>query len=118
MIAAVNGATVGGGFELALSADIILAAEHAEFWLPEMERGFLASAGAIQRLPRRIPYNVAMELFLTGRRMGAEEGQALGAGERGAPRERPDGAGSGSRRAALRRRPACDPGAEGHHAGR
>ena len=78
VIAAVNGATVGGGFELALSADIILAAEHAEFWLPEMERGFLASAGAIQRLPRRIPYNVAMELFLTGRRMGAEEARHWG----------------------------------------
>ena len=78
VIAAVNGATVGGGFELALSADIILAAEHAEFWLPEMERGFLASAGAIQRLPRRIPYNVAMELFLTGRHMDAAEAKHWG----------------------------------------
>ena len=78
VIAAVNGATIGGGFELALSADIIVAAEHAEFWLPEMERGFLASAGAIQRLPRRIPYNVAMDLFLTGRRMGAEEAKHWG----------------------------------------
>lgn len=78
VIAAVNGATIGGGFELALSADVILAAEHAEFWLPEMERGFLASAGAIQRLPRRIPYNVAMELFLTGRHLGAEEARHWG----------------------------------------
>ena len=78
VIAAVNGAAIGGGFELALGADILLAADHAEFWLPEMQRGFLASAGAIQRLPRRIPYNVAMDLFLTGRRMGAQEAKGWG----------------------------------------
>ena len=78
VIAAINGHAIGGGFELALSCDILLAAEQAEFWLPEMERGFLASAGAIQRLPRRMPYNVAMELFLTGRHMGAEEAKQWG----------------------------------------
>lgn len=78
VIGAVNGFAIGGGFELALSTDIILAAEHAEFWLPEMERGFLASAGAVQRLPRRIPYNVAMELFWTGRHMDAEEAKHWG----------------------------------------
>ena len=73
-----NGATVGGGFELALSADIILAAEHAEFWLPEMERGFLASAGAVQRLPRRIPYNVAMGALPDRTPHERRGGQALG----------------------------------------
>jgi crotonobetainyl-CoA hydratase len=73
VIAAVNGAAVGGGFELALAADIIVAVESAEFFLPEMQRGFVPDAGAIQRLPRRIPYNVAMEMMLTGRRMGARE---------------------------------------------
>lgn len=78
VISAVNGAAIGGGFELAMSADIMIAAEHAEFWLPEMERGFLASAGAVQRLPRKIPYNVAMELFLTGRHMDAEEAKHWG----------------------------------------
>ncbi len=78
VIAAVNGFAIGGGFELALCGDIILAAEHAEFWLPEMERGFLASAGAIQRLPRRIPYNVAMDLFFTGRHMTADEAKHWG----------------------------------------
>ena len=78
VIAAVNGATIGGGFEVALAADIILAADHAEFWLPEMERGLLADAGAIQRLPRLIPYNVAMELLYTGRRMGAQEAKHWG----------------------------------------
>ncbi|MEX2650020.1 MAG: enoyl-CoA hydratase-related protein, partial [Alphaproteobacteria bacterium] len=66
VIAAVNGIAVGGGFELALGCDVILAAEHAEFFLPEMQRGFLPDAGAVQRLPRRIPYHVAVELMLTG----------------------------------------------------
>ena len=73
MIAAVNGAAVGGGFEIALAADLIIAAEHAHFSLPEMARGLVPDAGALQRLPRRIPYNVAMELLLTGRRMSATE---------------------------------------------
>ena len=73
VIAAVNGLAIGGGFEIALAADVIIAADHAAFALPEMQRGFLADAGAMQRLPRRIPYNVAVELMLTGRRMGADE---------------------------------------------
>ncbi len=78
VIAAVNGVAVGGGFELALACDLLVAAEHAEFFLPEMQRGFLPDAGAIQRLPRRIPYHVAMDLFLTGRRMGAAEAKHWG----------------------------------------
>ncbi len=73
VIAAVNGLAIGGGFEIALAADVIIAADHAAFALPEMQRGFLADAGAVQRLPRRIPYNVAVELMLTGRRMSADE---------------------------------------------
>lgn len=78
VIAAVNGAAVGGGFEIALAADIILAADHAHFALPEMARGFVPDAGALQRLPRRIPYNIAMELLLTGRRMDAAEAARWG----------------------------------------
>ncbi len=78
VICAVNGHVVGGGFEFVLATDIILAADHVEFWLPEMERGFVAAAGAIQRLPRRIPYNVAMDLFLTGRHMPAAEAKHWG----------------------------------------
>ena len=78
VICAVNGHVVGGGFEFVLATDIILAADHVEFWLPEMQRGFVAAAGAIQRLPRRIPYNVAMELFYTGRHMGAAEAKHWG----------------------------------------
>ena len=78
VIAAVNGAAVGGGFEIVLACDVVIMADHAHFALPEMQRGFLADAGAIQRLPRRIPYNVAVEMMLSGRRMEAAE--ALGWG--------------------------------------
>lgn len=78
VIAAVNGYAIGGGFELALACDIILASDNAEFRLPEMQRGFLPDAGAIQRLPRRIPYNVAMEMLFTGRSMAAAEAKQWG----------------------------------------
>ena len=72
VIAAVNGMAVGGGFELALSADLIIAAGHARFALPEIKAGQLADAATI-KLPRRLPYHVAMELLFTGRWMDAEE---------------------------------------------
>jgi crotonobetainyl-CoA hydratase len=77
VIAAVNGMAVGGGFELALSADLILAAEHARFALPEIKAGQLADAATI-KLPRRIPHHVAMELLLTGRWMDAQEAKRWG----------------------------------------
>ena len=64
VIAALNGVALGGGFELALACDLIIAADHVEFGLPEMPLGIVPDAGAIQRLPRRIPYNVAMEMYL------------------------------------------------------
>ena len=72
VIAAVNGMAIGGGFELALSADLILAAEHARFALPEIRAGTLADAATV-KLPKRIPHHVAMDLLLTGRWMDAEE---------------------------------------------
>jgi len=78
VIAAVNGHAVGGGFEMVLACDVVVAAEDACFWLPEMQRGFLADAGALQRLPRKIPYNVAVDLLLTGRRLTAEEAARWG----------------------------------------
>ena len=78
VIAAVNGIAVGGGFELALACDVMIASTTAEFFLPEMQRGFLPDAGAIQRLPRRIPYHVALEMMLSGRRMGAAEAKHWG----------------------------------------
>lgn len=73
VICALNGLTIGGGFELALASDLVIAADHVEFALPEMPLGIVPDAGAIQRLPRRIPYNVAIEMLLLGRRMPAEE---------------------------------------------
>jgi len=78
VIAAVNGHAIGGGLELVLAADIIVAAEHVEMWLPEATLGILPDAGGVLRLPRRIPYNVAMEMLLTGRRMGALEAKRWG----------------------------------------
>ncbi len=78
VIAAVNGMTVGAGFELALACDLILAAEHAEFFLPETGLGNMADAGGVQRLPHRLPYSVAMDLLLTGRRMSAKEAAHYG----------------------------------------
>ncbi|WP_281981287.1 carnitinyl-CoA dehydratase [Thalassorhabdomicrobium marinisediminis] len=77
VIAAVNGICCGGGLELALSADIILAAEHATFALPEIRSGTVADAASI-KLPKRIPYHIAMELLLTGRWFDTDE--ALGWG--------------------------------------
>ncbi|WP_420857923.1 carnitinyl-CoA dehydratase [Marivivens marinus] len=77
VIAAVNGICCGGGLELALSADIILAAEHASFALPEIRSGTVADAASV-KLPKRIPYHIAMELLLTGRWFDAEEAHRWG----------------------------------------
>ena len=77
VIAAVNGICCGGGLELALSADIILAADHATFALPEIRSGTVADAASI-KLPKRIPYHIAMELLLTGRWLDAEEAHRWG----------------------------------------
>lgn len=66
ILAAVEGYALAGGFELALSCDVIVASEEAKFGLPEPKRGLVAGAGGIMRLPRRIPYHVAMEIALTG----------------------------------------------------
>ena len=77
VICAVNGICCGGGFELALSCDLILAAETASFALPEIRSGTVADAASI-KLPKRIPYHVAMDLLLTGRWMDAGEAQKWG----------------------------------------
>ena len=77
VIAAVNGICCGGGLELALSADIILAASHATFALPEIRSGTVADAASI-KLPKRIPYHIAMEMLLTGRWLDAEEAHRWG----------------------------------------
>ncbi len=77
VIAAVNGICCGGGLELALSADMILAADHASFALPEIRSGTVADAASV-KLPKRIPYHIAMELLLTGRWFDAEEANRWG----------------------------------------
>jgi crotonobetainyl-CoA hydratase len=73
VIAAVNGLALGGGFELVLAADLVVAVEHAEFGLPETGLGIIPDAGGVLRLPRRLPKALAMELLLTGRRLTARE---------------------------------------------
>lgn len=78
VIAAVNGVAMGGGFEIALACDLIVAAENAVFALPEPRVGLAALAGGIHRLPREIGMKQAMGMLLTGRRVSAEEGKALG----------------------------------------
>lgn len=78
VIAAVNGMAMGGGFEIALAADIIIASNNAFFALPEPKIGLAAIGGGIHRLSRQIPYKKAVEMLLTGRKVGAEEGEKLG----------------------------------------
>ena len=78
VIAALNGLAIGGGFEIAMSCDLIIAADHVQFGLPELPLGIVPDAGALQRLPRLIPRNIAMEMFLLGRRMSAAEAAQFG----------------------------------------
>ena len=77
IIAAVNGICCGGGLEWALSADLILAADHATFALPEIRSGTVADAASI-KLPKRIPYHIAMDMLFTGRWLNAEEAARWG----------------------------------------
>jgi len=77
VICAVNGLAFGGGFEIMISCDIIIAAEHATFALPEINSGTVADAATI-KLPRYIPYHVAMELLFTGRRIDTVEAKHWG----------------------------------------
>jgi crotonobetainyl-CoA hydratase len=87
VIAAVNGLALGGGFELALAADLLVLAEHAELALPEVNLGLVADSGGLLRLPRRLPSVVATEMLLTGRRMTAAEALQYGVTNRVVPSE-------------------------------
>ena len=78
LIAAVNGVAMGGGFEIALACDIVVASDNAIFALPEPMVGFAALAGGVHRLPRQIGTKQAMGMMLTARRVGAEEGLKMG----------------------------------------
>jgi crotonobetainyl-CoA hydratase len=87
IIAAVNGFALGGGTEIALTCDLVVASETAAFGLPEVKRGIIAGAGGLLRLPRQLPLKVAMELIFTGRPMSAAEAKEWGLVNRVVPQE-------------------------------
>jgi enoyl-CoA hydratase/carnithine racemase len=78
IIAAVNGYALGGGFELAMACDVIVAAESARFGLPEPRVGLVAGMGGLHRLPQHVPFKIAMGMMLTGRQISAAEAAGLG----------------------------------------
>lgn len=78
LVAAVEGYALAGGFEIVLASDLVVAARGATFGLPEVRRGLTAAAGGLFRLPRRVPYHLAMELVLTGRHWSAQEAAEAG----------------------------------------
>lgn len=78
LVAAVNGPAVGGGFELVLACDLVVAADHAWFALPEVQRGLFPAGGGAVVLPRRLPLSIALEVGLTGARLDASRAEALG----------------------------------------
>jgi crotonobetainyl-CoA hydratase len=78
VIAALNGLTVGGGWEISLACDLVYATPNTRFWFPEIQRGFIADAGGVQRLPRVLPKRIAMEILLTGRWFEAMEAERWG----------------------------------------
>ncbi|MCO5072175.1 MAG: enoyl-CoA hydratase-related protein [Rhizobiaceae bacterium] len=78
VIAALNGLTVGGGWEISLACDIVLATPNTRFWFPEVLRGFIADAGGVQRLPRFLPRRIAAEILLTGRWFEVAEAERWG----------------------------------------
>ena len=78
LIAAVNGAALAGGFEIMLSCDLVVAAEHAVFGIPEAKRGLIAGAGGLLRMPKRLPIAVALEMAMTGDPIDAARAYELG----------------------------------------
>jgi enoyl-CoA hydratase len=78
IIAAVNGSALAGGFEIMLSCDLVVAADHATFGIPEAKRGLVAGAGGLIRMPKRLPMAIALELAMTGDPIDAERAYALG----------------------------------------
>jgi enoyl-CoA hydratase len=86
LIAAVNGFALGGGFEICLACDLVVAEEHASFGLPEVKRGIFAGAGGLVRLGRRLPLALALEMAMTGEPVSAQRALELGLVNRVAPR--------------------------------
>jgi enoyl-CoA hydratase/carnithine racemase len=87
LIAAVNGVALAGGCEIVLSCDLVVAAEHAAFGIPEVKRGLVAAGGGLLRLHQRIPYSIALELALTGETISAQRAAELGFVNRVVPAE-------------------------------
>lgn len=87
IVAAVNGAALAGGFEIVLSCDLVVAAEHATFGLPEVKRGIMAAAGGVIRLPKLLPKASALEIILTGDPLDAQRAHTLGLVNRVVPAE-------------------------------
>ncbi|MEV4599622.1 crotonase/enoyl-CoA hydratase family protein [Amycolatopsis sp. NPDC049253] len=85
LIAAVEGWAMGGGFELALGCDLVVAGEDAKFGLPEVKRGLVAAGGGVIRLPKRLPHHLAMELLLTGEPITGHRAGELGLANRVVP---------------------------------
>ena len=88
LIAAVNGRALAGGLELMLSCDLVVAAEHAEFGIPEVKRGLVAAAGAMFRLPQRVPLSLALEMAMTGEPISAQRALELNLINRVVPGEK------------------------------
>jgi enoyl-CoA hydratase/carnithine racemase len=88
IIAAVNGAALAGGFEIVLACDLVVASETARFGIPEAARGLMAAAGALVRLPKRVPLPIALELAMTGDPVDAPRALALGLVNRIVPADR------------------------------
>jgi enoyl-CoA hydratase/carnithine racemase len=88
LIAAVNGSALAGGFEIMLSCDLVVAAEHATFGIPEVKRGLIAGAGGLVRTPKRLPMAVALELVMTGEAIDASRAYDLGLVNRVVPADR------------------------------
>jgi enoyl-CoA hydratase/carnithine racemase len=86
IIAAVNGFAMGGGFEICLACDLVVAEEHASFGLPEVKRGLFAGAGGLVRIGKRLPMPLAMEVALTGQPLGAQRAYELGLVNRVVPK--------------------------------
>jgi enoyl-CoA hydratase/carnithine racemase len=88
IIAAVNGPALAGGFEIVLSCDLVVAADHARFGIPEVKRGLMAAAGGLIRLPKRVPIAIALELAMTGDPINAARALQLGLVNRLVPADR------------------------------
>ena len=115
LIAAVNGSALAGGFEIVLACDLVVAADHATFGIPEAKRGLIAAAGGLLRLPKRLPLAVALELALTGDPIDAERALALGLVNRRRPARPAARRGHRAGRPYRRERAALRPALQGRH---